>query len=99
MHAVHPHVAYWNALLWLAFFVLITIIIAELKVLYLRERRLSRVDTLTGVATLLAFYEIAERKESSQAISTFDDDCLSRSRSLQRGKRFDGNIRLETGRS
>ena len=60
MHAVHPHVAYWNALLWLAFFVLITIIIAELKVLYLRERRLSRVDTLTGVATRLAFYEVAE---------------------------------------
>jgi diguanylate cyclase (GGDEF)-like protein len=64
MHAVHPHVAYWNALVWLAFFVLITIIIAELKVLYLRERQLSRVDNLTGVATRLAFYEVAEGEKN-----------------------------------
>lgn len=63
MHAVHRHVAYWNALVWLAFFLLITIIIAELKVLYLRERRLSRVDNLTGVATRLAFYEVAESEK------------------------------------
>jgi diguanylate cyclase (GGDEF)-like protein len=59
-HAVHPHVAYWNALVWLGFFVLITIIIAQLKVLYFRERRRSRVDHLTGIATRLAFYEVAE---------------------------------------
>jgi GGDEF domain-containing protein len=62
VHAAHPHVAYWNALVWLAFFVLI--IIAELKVLYLRERRLSRVDDLTGIATRLAFYEVAEGEEN-----------------------------------
>lgn len=64
MHAVHRHVAYWNALVWLAFFLLITIIIAELKVLYLRERQLSRVDNLTGVATRLAFYEVAEGEKN-----------------------------------
>lgn len=64
MHAIHPHVAYWNALVWLAFFLLITIIIAELKVLYLRERQLSRVDNLTGVATRLAFYEVAEGEKN-----------------------------------
>ncbi|HEX7959224.1 MAG TPA: GGDEF domain-containing protein [Terriglobales bacterium] len=64
MHAVHPRVAYWNALVWLAFFVLITIIIAELKVSYLRERQLSRVDNLTGVATRLAFYEVAEDEKN-----------------------------------
>jgi diguanylate cyclase (GGDEF)-like protein len=64
MHAVHPKVAYWNALVWLAFFVLISIIIAELKVLYLRERRLSRVDNLTGIATRLAFYEVAEGEKN-----------------------------------
>ena len=64
MHAVHPRVAYWNALVWLAFFVLITMIIAELKVLYLRERQLSRVDNLTGVATRLAFYEVAEDEKN-----------------------------------
>jgi diguanylate cyclase (GGDEF)-like protein len=64
IHDTHPHVAYWNALVWLAFFLLITIIIAELKVLYLRERRLSRVDNLTGVATRLAFYEVAEGEKN-----------------------------------
>ena len=64
VYAVHPHVAYWNALVWLAFFVVITIIIAELKVLYLRERRLSRVDHLTGIATRLAFYEVAEGEKN-----------------------------------
>ena len=64
MHPVHPHVAYWNALVWLAFFLLITIIIAELKVLYLRERQLSRVDNLTGIATRLAFYEVAEGEKN-----------------------------------
>ena len=66
MHAVHPHVAYWNALVWLAFFLLITIIIAELKVLYLRERRLSRVDNLTGVATRLAFMKSLRVKRIEQ---------------------------------
>lgn len=64
MHGIHPHVAYWNAVVWLAFFLLITIIIAELKELYLRERRLSRVDNLTGIATRLAFYEVAEGEKN-----------------------------------
>lgn len=64
MHIAHPHIAYWNALVWLAFFVLITIIIAELRVLYFRERRLSRVDNLTGIATRLAFYEVAEDEKN-----------------------------------
>jgi len=61
MHAVHPKVAYWNALVWLAFFVLISIIIAELKVLYLRERRLSRVDNLTGIAVRSSDERSADR--------------------------------------
>jgi diguanylate cyclase (GGDEF)-like protein len=64
MHDVHPHVAYWNALVWLGFFLLITIIITELKMLYFRERRLSRVDNLTGIATRLAFYEVAEGEKN-----------------------------------
>lgn len=63
-HAVHPHVAYWNALVWLGLFLLITIVIAQLKVLYFRERRRSRVDYLTGIATRLAFYEVAEGEKN-----------------------------------
>lgn len=63
-HAVHPHVAYWNALVWLGLFLLITFVIAQLKVLYFRERRRSRVDYLTGIATRLAFYEVAEGEKN-----------------------------------
>jgi GGDEF domain-containing protein len=83
LHAVHSRVAYWNALVWLVFFVLITIIIAELKGLYLRERRLSRVDNLTGIATRLAFYEVAEGKKNraqryrhSITMAYLDLDCF-----------------------
>jgi hypothetical protein len=63
-HVVHPQVAYWNVLVWLGFFLLITFIIAEFKVLYFRERRRSRVDHLTRFATRLAFYEVAEGQKN-----------------------------------
>jgi diguanylate cyclase (GGDEF)-like protein len=53
-------VAYWNSLIWLAFFLLITFLVAHLKVLHVRERELARVDDLTKVATRLALYEFAE---------------------------------------
>jgi GGDEF domain-containing protein len=59
LHRVHPGVAYWNALIWLGFFVAITFIIAELKTLHVRERQLSRVDSLTRIGNRLAFYEFA----------------------------------------
>jgi len=62
-------VAYWNALLWAGFFCLITVIIADLKVLHCRERELARVDSLTGAATRLAFYEFA-RDEVNRARRT-----------------------------
>jgi diguanylate cyclase (GGDEF)-like protein len=53
-------VAYWNSLIWLAFFLLITFLVAHLKILHVRERELARVDDLTKVATRLALYEFAE---------------------------------------
>lgn len=59
VHEINGRVAYWNALIWLGFFVLVTMVIAELKVLHIRERELSRVDSLTGVPSRLAFYEFA----------------------------------------
>jgi diguanylate cyclase (GGDEF)-like protein len=59
-------IAYWNAVLWTGFFVLITFIIADLRSLHYRERELARVDTLTGAATRLAFYEFA-RDEVNRA--------------------------------
>jgi len=57
-HLVHPRVAYWNALVWLGFFVLLTVIVAELKTLYHMEWQLSRVDNLTRISNRLGFHEI-----------------------------------------
>jgi len=62
-------IPYWNALVWAGFFCLITFIIADLKSLHDRERELARVDTLTRVATRLAFYEFA-RDEVNRARRT-----------------------------
>jgi diguanylate cyclase (GGDEF)-like protein len=59
VHEFNGRVAYWNALIWLGFFSVVTLVIAELKVLHVRERELSRVDSLTRVPSRLAFYEFA----------------------------------------
>jgi diguanylate cyclase (GGDEF)-like protein len=59
VHIDHPTVAYWNALIWLGFFMSVTFIVAALKTLHDRERQLSRVDSLTGIGNRLAFYEFA----------------------------------------
>jgi diguanylate cyclase (GGDEF)-like protein len=57
VHEINGRVAYWNALVWLAFFLLTTVVISQLKALHIQERELSRTDDLTKVATRLAFYE------------------------------------------
>jgi diguanylate cyclase (GGDEF)-like protein len=59
LYELHPPVAYWNAMIWLGFFVLATVTIAQLRILYLGERQLSRLDSLTGIPNRLAFYELA----------------------------------------
>jgi diguanylate cyclase (GGDEF)-like protein len=60
VHEIKHHIAYWNSLVWLTFFLLLTFLIARLKALHIRERELARVDDLTKVATRVAFYEFAE---------------------------------------
>jgi diguanylate cyclase (GGDEF)-like protein len=59
VHAINRRLAYWNGLIWLAFFSLLTFLIADLKALHMRERELARVDDLTRVATRVALYEFA----------------------------------------
>ncbi len=59
VHEINHRVAYWNALVWLTFFLLATFVIEHLKALHARERELARVDDLTKVATRVAFYEFA----------------------------------------
>jgi diguanylate cyclase (GGDEF)-like protein len=83
VHELNRRVAYWNALVWLGFFLLITFMIAELKALHVRERELSRVDNLTHVATRLAFYEFAtaeinraRRFRLATTLAYVDLDCF-----------------------
>jgi diguanylate cyclase (GGDEF)-like protein len=64
MHASHPLVGYWNALIWLGFFLLMTLTVTRLKVLYLDEKQLSRLDNLTHIANRLAFYEMATAEKN-----------------------------------
>ena len=76
-------IGYWNAAVWTLLFVVITLIIADLKTLHTRERELARVDSLTGAATRLAFYEFA-RDEVKRArrinqpitLAYLDLDCF-----------------------
>lgn len=58
----HPAILYWNTLSRLAFFIIIALLLAELRNLLAFERRLSRTDFLTGATNGRAFYEIAERE-------------------------------------
>jgi diguanylate cyclase (GGDEF)-like protein len=69
LHVGHPAVAYWNALIWLGFFISITFVVAALKFLHDRERQLSHLDSLTGIANRLGFYEYAngERKRAGRS--------------------------------
>lgn len=79
----HTRIAYWNAVVWMLFFILITFIIADMKALHVRERELARVDTLTRAATRLAFYEFAgdeinraRRLNQPMTLAYLDLDCF-----------------------
>jgi GGDEF domain-containing protein len=100
-------------LVWLGFFLLITFVIAHLKVLHFRERELSRVDQLTQVATRLAFYEFAtteinraRRSGLPTTLAYVDLDCFKEVNDRSGHatgdrvlKNLDKRIREETGLS
>jgi diguanylate cyclase (GGDEF)-like protein len=54
-------VAYWDAAVWFALYISSVWMIAQLKTLYERERRLSRIDPLTRIENRRAFFESAAR--------------------------------------
>jgi len=56
----HPAVPYWNAVIVLCFFITSTIILSSLKTALKNEKKLSRVDYLTGVLNSRAFMESAD---------------------------------------
>lgn len=82
-YLLHGQIAYWNAVVWTLFFVLITIIIADMKALHVRERELARVDSLTRAATRAAFFEFAgdeinraRRSSQPMTLAYLDLDCF-----------------------
>ncbi len=56
----HPLVPYWNTLIRLAFFVIITLLISELKRVTDREKELARTDYLTGAVNSRHFYDLLQ---------------------------------------
>jgi len=58
----NPVIPYWNALVRLSFFLIIAFSLAALRELWRKEKDLSRVDFLTGIANSKAFYESAEQE-------------------------------------
>ena len=56
--------AYWNALAWLAVYIFFVYIISEIRNLYARERRWSRLDLLTGIPNRRSFFERLEIEKS-----------------------------------
>lgn len=58
-------VAYWDVLIRFTLYISSTLMIAQLKMLYERERHLSRLDPLTRIENRRAFFESAARAKSS----------------------------------
>jgi len=50
----------WNASIRLAFFLVVTVLLARIHEMLLREKALARIDYLTGAHNVRAFHEIAE---------------------------------------
>lgn len=55
----HPMIGYWNAIMRLGFFVMITWLLPVLQELE-REKQLSRMDYLTGIANRRYFFELLQ---------------------------------------
>ena len=56
----HPLIPYWNMLVRLGFFLVITFLLSELQVRLRREMDSARIDPLTGIANRRHFYELAQ---------------------------------------
>jgi diguanylate cyclase (GGDEF)-like protein len=76
---------YWNLVVEGATFILLTLMVAALRVLYDRQRLLARTDALTGVANRRSFYERAEleisrarRLEEALTLAYLDVDEFKR---------------------
>ena len=71
---IHPLTRYWNTLIIFSFFVIVTLLTANLKALIENERRLSRIDYLTGANNARALkeqitYELSRAKRYNHPIT------------------------------
>jgi diguanylate cyclase (GGDEF)-like protein len=57
-HYSHSSIVYWNAAVWLTFYIFVALIICELRSLYEQERHSSHTDSLTRIANRRAFFEL-----------------------------------------
>lgn len=57
-----PFIAYWNAAIPLAIFLIVTLLLAALKRAYARGRKLSLTDNLTGAIDTRSFSELATQE-------------------------------------
>jgi diguanylate cyclase (GGDEF)-like protein len=55
----HPFIGYWNAVIRLGFFIIVTLLITGMKKTLEREKELSSTDSLTGLMNLRIFYQRA----------------------------------------
>lgn len=57
-----PFIPIWNAFMRFIFYAISTYLLAEIKYSRQRENKLSRTDTLTGLANSRAFFDLADRE-------------------------------------
>lgn len=81
----HEWILIWNASVRLGFFIIISILLAELKAHFEVEKKLARTDTLTGIMNAHAFreasntlLEIAARHKQPYALGYIDLDNFKR---------------------
>jgi diguanylate cyclase (GGDEF)-like protein len=62
--ATSSTILYWNVFAWLALYIFLVWMIAELRSLYERERHSSRTDALTKIPNRRAFFEVLETEKN-----------------------------------
>jgi len=58
----NPIITIWNTFIRFAFFVIVTLLLSELRKVIAREGELARVDLLTGAVNSRFFYELAQKE-------------------------------------
>jgi diguanylate cyclase (GGDEF)-like protein len=63
-HFSHPLIPYWNAAVLLGFYLVTALTLCDLRRSLQRERELSRIDFLTGIANKRTFHELMQMEKN-----------------------------------